>query len=314
MWDGFARSDKLQGDQTQNKASPKMSLLELFCEIDDFWQEFEPKWQQTLATNGRQRRRRGVMSMSEMMTIVVHFHQKRYRDFKTYYTEYVTAHLRSEFPKQVSYTRFVQLLPSVLVGLCEYLRSCYGQSRGIAFIDSTALAVCHNRRIKQHRVFDGVAQRGRTSVDWFYGFKLHLIVNDCGEVLSCCVTAGNVDDRRPVPKLVRHLWGKLFGDKGYLSRPLADQLMEDHAVELITKVRSNMKPKLITEIDKFFLRKRAIVETIYDQLKNISQIEHTRHRRLVGFMTNLLGGLIAYCHQPKKPALNLEFLHSIVPA
>lgn len=291
-----------------------MSLLELFCDIDDFWQAFEPQWQQTLLSNGHQRQREGVMSMSEMMTIVVHFHQKRYRDFKSYYTEYVGKHLRGEFPKQISYNRFVQLTPRILLGLCEYLRHCYGSCRGIGFIDSTALAVCHNRRIHQHRVFEGVAQRGRTSVDWFYGFKLHLVVNDCGELLSCCVTAGNVDDRRPVPKLVCHLWGKLFGDKGYLSQPLADQLMEDYAVELITKVRSNMKAKGMDALDKFLLRKRAIVETIYDQLKNISQIEHTRHRSLVGFMVNVLGGLIAYCHQPKKPALNLEFLHAITPA
>ena len=240
----------------------------------------------------------------------MHFHQKLYRDFKSYYTEYGGTHLRGEFPQQVSYNRFVQLMPRIVVGLCEYLRYCYGTCRGIGFIDSTALAVCHNRRIPQHRVFEGVAQRGRTSADWLYGFKLHLVINDCGELLSCCVTAGNVDDRRPVPKLVRHLWGKLFGDKGYLSPPLADQLMEDYAIELITKVRSNMKARGMDAIDKFLLRKRAIVETIYDQLKNISQIEHTRHRSLVGFMVNVLGGLIAYCHQPKKPTLNLEFLYT----
>ena len=254
------------------------------------------------------------MSMSEMMTIVVHFHQQRYRDFKTYYTEYVAVHLRREFPQQVSYTRFIQLIPRILVALCAYLRHCYGPCSGIGFIDSTALAVCHNRRINQHRVFEGIAQRGRTSVDWFFGFKLHLVVNDRGELLSCCVTAGNVDDRRPVPKLVRQLWGKLFGDKGYLSQPLADQLMEDHAIELITKARSNMKPAVMAAFDKFLLRKRAIVESIYDQLKNISQIEHTRHRSLVGFMINVLGGLIAYCHQPKKPTLNLAFLHAVMPA
>jgi hypothetical protein len=151
-------------------------------------------------------------------------------------------------------------------------------------------------------------------VDWFLGFKLHLVVNDCGEILRCCVTPGNIDDRRPVPRLVAHLFGKLFGDKGYLSQPLADQLMEDYALELVTKARSNMKAKIQDEFDKFLLRKRAIIESIYDQLKNISQIEHTRHRSLVGFMVNLLAGLIAYCHQPKKPSLNLQFLNQLALA
>jgi len=288
-----------------------MSLLELFCDIDDFWQIYEPIWHETLLTNGQQRVRECQMSMSEMMTIVVHFHQKRYRDFKTYYTDYVMTDLQSEFPDLLSYNRFVQLMPRILLALCAYLHYCYGLCRGIAFIDSTALAVCHNRRIQQHRVFDGVAQRGRTSVDWFFGFKLHLVVNDCGEILRCSVTPGNTDDR---PKLVQHLFGKIFGDKGYLSQPLADQLMEDYAVELVTKVRANMKAKVKDEFDKFLLRKRAIVESIYDQLKNISQIEHTRHRSLVGFMVNLLAGLIAYCHQPKKPSLNLQFLNQLALA
>jgi hypothetical protein len=288
-----------------------MSLLELFCVIDDFWQVYEPIWRQGLLESGRNRLRACQMSMSEIMTLVVHFHQKRYRDFKTFYTEYVANQLRNEFPTLLSYNRFVQRLPRILVALSAYLRHFYGQCRGIALIDSTALAVYHNRRISQHRVFAGIAERGRTSVDWFLGFKLHLVVNDCGDLLSGCLTPGNTDDDRPVPKLARRLWGKLFGDKGYLSRPLEEQLMEDHAVELVTKVRANMKAKVLDEMDQFFLRKRAIVETIYEQLKNISQIEHSRHRRLVGFMINLLGDLIAYCYQPKKPSLNLHFVQEL---
>jgi hypothetical protein len=168
--------------------------------------------------------------------------------------------------------------------------------------------VCDNHRITQHRVFDGTAQRGHTSVGWFYGFKLHLVVNDRGELLSCRLTRGNIDDRQPVPRLVRGLFGKLFGDKGYLSQPLARQLFEEQALHLITKLRANLKNQLMDEVDKYFLRKWAIVESIYDQLKNISQLEHTRHRSWMGFLMNLLGGLIAYCHQPKKPSLNLEYL------
>jgi hypothetical protein len=285
-----------------------MSLLELFCNIDDFWQGFEASWHQTLLTSGKQRFRECHMKMSEMMTIVIHFHQKRFRDFKTYYTEYVAVHLQAEFPKLVSYNRFIQLMPRILLALCAYLRTCYGKCTGIAFVDSTSLAVCHNRRIGQHRVFENLAQRGRTSVGWFFGFKLHLIVNDRGEVLSCRVTPGNTDDRQPVPHLVDRLFGKLFGDKGYLSQKLTRQLLEEHALRLITKARKNMQHRLLEEADKFFLRKRAIVESVYDQLKNISQIEHTRHRSLVGFMLNLVAGLIAYSHKPKKPSLNLQSL------
>lgn len=292
-----------------------MSLLELFCHVDDFCQGFVGQWEgELLASGARQRRRRGQLWISEIMTILIYFHQMRYRDFKTYYTQFVQVYLRSEFPGLVSYSRFVELMPAALVPLCAYLQSCYGSCTGISFIDSTPVTVCHNRRIRQHRVFAHVAQRGKNSVDWFYGFKLHLVVNDRGELLACRLTAGNVDDRAPVPKLMQRLWGKLFGDRGYLSQPLTQQLRQ-RGITLITKLKSNMKNRLILLSDKLLLRKRSILETITDQLKNISQIEHSRHRSLANFMVNLVAGLVAYCHQPKKPglALDLPQLEALIP-
>jgi len=283
-----------------------MSLLKLFCAVDDFWQVFAPQWQQERLVSGTVKRVKACqLTPSEVMTIVIHFHQARYRDFKTYYTQYVQQHLQAEFPQLVSYGRFVELMASVLVPLCAYLRWCYGDCSGISFIDSTSIAVCHNRRIKQPKVFETMAQRGHTSVDWFFGFKLHLVVNECGELLGCRLTAGNVDDRQPVPTLVKRLFGKLFADKGYLSQTLFEQLFAQ-GLQLITKVRRNMKNQLMVLTDKALLRRRAIIESIYDQLKNISQIEHTRHRSPTNFMVNLVAGLIAYCHQPKKPSLRLS--------
>lgn len=248
------------------------------------------------------------MCPSELMTIVILFHQSHYRTFKAYYLECVQRHLRSEFPTLVSYSRFVELMPTILVPLVAYLHTQLGHCTGISFIDSTSLAVCHNARIQQHRVFAGRAARGKTSVGWFFGFKLHLVVNDQGELVAFCLTPGNVDDRRPVPKLVKGLVGKLIGDKGYLSQPLAQQLLVTHGLHLITKLRKKMHNRLLDWSDKLLLRKRAIIETINDQLKNICQIEHSRHRSPINFLVNLVAGLIAYCHQPKKPSLGLQLL------
>jgi IS5 family transposase len=165
--------------------------------------------------------------------------------------------------------------------------------------------VCHNRRIHSHQVFKKIARRGKTSVGWFYGFKLHLVVNDRGELLAFQVTPGNVDDRKPVPRLANGLTGKLFRDRGYISQKLFETLLEQD-LQLITKLRKGMKNKLLPLADKLLLRKRALIETINDQLKNISQIEHTRHRSVINWMVNLLAGLVAYTHQPKKPSLNLS--------
>jgi hypothetical protein len=283
-----------------------MSLLELFCHIDDFCQSHEKVWQAELLKSGlRQRQRQKSMSLSEMLTIVVYFHQSQYRHFKAYYSQHLQVYLTAEFPTLLSYNRFVQLMPSLLLPLCAYLRECYGTCTGISFIDSTALVVCDNRRIHQHKVFEGIASRGHSSTGWFFGFKLHLVINDCGELLAVFVTPGNVDDRRCAPQLCAELWGKLFADKGYLSQKLFEQLFEQ-GLQLITKLRKNMKNQLMDLSDKLLLRKRAIIETVNDQLKNISQIEHSRHRSVCGFMLNLLAGLVAYCHQPKKPSLHLR--------
>ena len=290
------------------------SLLELFVSVDDFCQVFLPFWERKLMQDGSKKRRRaGELSVSEIMTILIHFHQSHYRDFKTYYTDHVCEHLRSEFPKLVSYERFVILIPSVLGPLSAYLKSLYGRCHGISFIDSTALSVCDNHRIHNHKVFVQLAQRGKGSMGWFYGFKLHLVVNDCGELLACQITPGNVDDREPVPALSRRLFGKLIADRGYISQALFEQLLDTFGVQLITKLRKNMKNRLMPLMDKLLLRKRAIIESIVDQLKNISQIEHTRHRSPVNCFINIIAGLIAYCHQPKKPSLNL-FPAGLLPA
>lgn len=281
-----------------------MSLLELFVEVDDFCQTFEA-WaaQQQLPGKGK-RGPEPSLSASEVMTIVIHFHQASYRNFKHYYQKHVCEQLATEFPCLVSYSRFVELMPSVLLPLCAYLHHRYGSCTGIAFADSSAIAVCHNLRISRHKVFKGLAARGKTTMGWFYGFKLHLIVNEQGKLLAVYLTPGNVDDRKPLPEMTKNLFGKLFGDKGYLSQALFEQLYE-RGLELITSLRKNMKGQLMRLSDRLLLRKRFIIETITDQLKNISQIEHSRHRSPTNFAVNLLAGLIAYTHQPKKPSIRL---------
>ena len=222
---------------------------------------------------------------------------------------------RDKFPNLVSYSRFVELMPSPLLALCFYLQTRKGKTVGVAFIDSLPIAVCHNRRIPSHRVFAHVAERGKSSVDWFYGFKLHLIVNDQGELLAFQLTAGNLDDRKPVAKLARGLYGKLFGDRGYISQALQD-VLSAQGLQLITKIKKNMKQRLLSVWDQLLLRKRALIETINDQLKNICQIAHRRHRSTANFLVNVIAALIAYTYKEKLPSLNLRVkeLDKLLPA
>ncbi len=283
-----------------------MDILPVFCDIDDFCLLFEAAWQrQQLAAAPRQRHRPSSLALSEVMTLIVLFHASGYRNFKTFYTDYACKHLLWAFPRLTSYNRFVELMPSALVPLCCDLHRRRGECSGISFVDSTTIAVCHNRRIPSHKVFANLAARGKNSVDWFFGFKLHLVINDVGELLAVRLTPGNIDDRTPVPNLARDLFGKLFGDKGYISQKLFESLFADD-VQLITKLKTNMKNKLMPMFDKIMTRKRAIIESVNDQLKNISNIEHTRHRSVANFFVNLMAGLVAYTFREKKPSLNIR--------
>jgi len=283
-----------------------MESVALCCDMDDFCVQFEPLGQHPLVSEGsRQRGRETRLCVSEVMTIVVSFHQSGYRTCKDYFLRYVTPHLRWAFPQVVSYSRFVELRAEALVPLCAYFQTRKGRSEGVAFIDSTLLAVCHPKRSGRHTGFAGLARWGRNSLGWGYGFKLPLVINDVGDLLACRLTVANGDDRVPVPALVAKVPGKVFGDRGYISQALFDTLFSQ-GVQLITTLRKDMKNKLVPMLDKLLLRKRSVIETVNDQLKNISQIEHSRHRSVTNFLVNLVAGLIAYTYQPKKPSLHIR--------
>jgi len=284
-----------------------MNVTQIFCDADDFCQEFIPNWQKTLVEDGETKTRIRERSVceGEIIALVVCFHISGYRTFKWFYLRHAQKFWMAKFPGLPSYNRFVEVMADVLIPIAAFMQSRCGKGKGIAFVDSTSLCVCKNIRIPRHKTFKDVAGRGKSSTGWFYGFKLHLMVDDCGEILSFSITQGNVDDRVPVPKMARNFIGKLFGDKGYISKKLTELLAIDD-VELITKLKKNMKPKVIALFDKVLLRKRSIIETINDQLKNISQIEHSRHRSLTNCMINVVAGLLAYSYQEKRPSLNIR--------
>ena len=280
-----------------------MDIITLFCELDDFflaYDQYQAQHQlpETLGT-GNTRGRPRNLHPSEVMTILVHFHHK---NFKTYYQDYVCCELRWTFPNLVSYSRFVQLSQEVLVLLSIFLNTRFGECSGISFIDSTPLVVCHNRRISTHRVFTGYAGRSKTSMGWCFGFKLHLVINDQGEPLAALVTAGNVDDRKPVPQFCQELYGKVYADKGYIKKDLWETLQED-GVTLIYKVRKNMKPEPLSDVDAALLKKRMLIESVYKELKSQTEIQHTRHRSCANFQVNTVAVLIAYTCLNKKPSL-----------
>lgn len=290
--------------------SNEETLIALFCLIDDFCKSSEPMWQKLLVefSEGKHHEkshRKPRLSTSEILTILIYFHQSGYRTFKQYYNCHVRCFLNKYFLQLVSYSRIVQLMSYFLFPLFLFLQTVLGACSGISFVDSTLLTVCHNRRIHSHQVFKKLAKRGKTSTGWFYGFKLHLIINDQGEILAYMLTGGNIDDRAPVKNLCQKIFGMLFGDKGYISSNLFSELYEQ-GVQLITKLRANMKNKLIPLLNKLLLKKRGLIESVHNRLKYGAQIEHHRHRSPWNFLINLLSGLASYSVNPNKPSLRID--------
>lgn len=288
-------------------------ITEIFYLIDEFCKEFEKAKEDHILlekTSQTKRNRKFILNDSEVITILVLFHLGQFRNLKHFYIHYVQKHMQGEFPETVSYNRFVELQKKAFMPMCVFLRTaCLGTCTGISFIDSTPITACHIKREKQNKVFKGFATKGQCSMGWFFGFKLHIVINDKGEIINFLFTQANVDDRFPLKNKNFHdkIFGKIFGDKGYIGKDLFEELFID-GIHLVTKIRKNMKNSLMLLSDRILLRKRALVESVNDELKNICQIEHTRHRSIVNFLSNLISGLIAYHFLDKKPALNLDII------
>lgn len=208
---------------------------------------------------------------------------------------------KNAFPKLLSYNRFIEIMPRCLQALTSFFNQVKGKDTGISIIDSTKLVVCHNLRIKRHRVFKDLAGRGKSSTGWFYGFKLHIVINHLGEIINIKLTSGNIHDVAVLESLTQDLKGILLGDKGYLSKAKAD-ILASRGLKILTPSRRNAKTKSIqTEEEKQLLCRRGLIETVNDQLKNLNQIEHSRHRSVNNFMVNMMAAVVAYCLNPNKP-------------
>lgn len=286
----------------------KDQITDIFCVVDEFMIEFQIHLDQH--SIGKKPKRKPKLATSEVMTIMILFQLSGIRCFKWFYSEYLGRYFSDEFPSLVSYNRFVELQKKALLPMAIFAKTCsLGECTGISFVDSTPIRVCKNKRIFNHKVFDGIATRGKSTMGFFYGFKLHIVVNEYGQILDFQITQANVDDRTPLKEnLLKRIWGKLYGDKGYVSKKLTDVLFDD-GIHLVTGIRKNMKNTLMPLFDKIMLRKRAIIETINDQLKNICIIEHSRHRSFHNFLNNILAGIIAYSFLPKKPSVKMYEYH-----
>jgi hypothetical protein len=282
-----------------------IDITALYCCLDDFCNVFADWETHQLIPSPTRRQRSGKLSRAEMLFIMVLFHLSPYKNFKTFDLYGIGVQHRGCFRDLPHYDRFVSLMPRLFVPLMVLLHSLSGEETGIYFGDSSRLAVCHNRRIDRHRVFDSLAARGKTSMGWFFGLKLHLVINHKGQIMALTITPGNIADSAVLDEITRHLRGKLYADKGYISREVFHKLWQ-RGLHLITGIRRNMRNHLMLLGDKIMLRKRFVIETVLDILKSEMGLEHTRHRSPVNAMVHVLSCLVAYAYRPGKPSISLR--------
>lgn len=292
--------------RTKNQKPMAIDYETLFVYVDDFCKSFLPWWYAQQVEDARKkgkkkRNRSGRMTLSEIVTILLAFPQSGYACFQSFY-HYVYAFGRREFPRMLSYSRFVSQIKRTFPLLMTMFDAMKGDPMCVNFIDSTIYKVCHILRAKRHRVFKGLAAKSKTSTGWFFGLKLHMIFNLKGEIVRLVITPGNTDDRTPVADMIKGLFGKLYGDRGYISKDLFNTCLKQ-GVQIITGIKKHMKNKLMDLGDKCLLRRRGFVETIFSSIKSLGIFEHSRHRSVTNAFCHIFAALITYQMRDDKPTL-----------
>lgn len=286
----------------------KKCITTLYLLVDNFCKIYQEWEKQKLLPSNKLRQRVGNLSLAELLTIVLFFYLSPCQDFKNYYLYHLPYKHKNSF-KLVSYSRIIQLWPSLMLPLTLLLHCLRGEQTGVYFIDSTKLQICHNKRTNSNRVFGKMASIGKSSYGWFMGFKLHLIINRKGEVMAIKITKGNSSDLSQAAGLARDLVGKLFGDKGYISKDLFAKLYKK-GLRLFTGIRKDMKNHLLDIGDKDLLRKRSLIESVFNVLKNGMNLEHTRHRSPLNFLIHIVACVTSYAIKKLPNSLINKSFHS----
>lgn len=287
----------------------KDKVIEIFCIIDEFNKNLNAELTKNLQLPSHDgkgkhyRNRKSRLSESEIMTILVCYNFGTYRNFKEYYLNCIRGQLRQEFPDAVSYNRFVEFMPRVFFKMIMFMKLyAFGKCSGISFVDSTMIPVCHNVRRYFNKEFKGLAKNGKGTMGWCHGFKLHLLCNDRGEIITFCLTGANVDDRndRVWSVFAKVLYGKVFADRGYIKKELFEHLF-DQGITSRTRTESQNEEQTHAHVGQNPAQKRYIIECINELLKNKANLVHSRHRSIHNFMMNLCSALTAYCFFDNKP-------------
>jgi len=283
----------------------KMDFTEIYCHVDDFLKELDNKTG-LIANNNNKTGCQGRLNRSEIITIIIGYWQSSYDCFKNYYLKQIWIYHQRDF-RGVSYCQFIKLISSYLPLLVLMLNSIMDKCDGISFIDSSSLEVCKRYRISMHRVSAGIAARSKTTKGWFYGLKLHLLINQRGGIIKASFSSGNKDDRAQLKLMIKGLFGKVFGDRGYISQELFRELLEQ-GIFIITRVKKNMKNKLMSLIDKILLLKRALIESVFGKIKLLGKFEHLRHKSVTNAFVHMVTALISYQLSDNKPSIK-SLLH-----
>ncbi|MEQ1144813.1 IS982 family transposase [Acinetobacter soli] len=280
---------------------------ELFCVINDFFLKFESIYWNFLKQNFRcSRVRPAQLSISEITFIAIWFKCSRFNTFKAFFTWLKEGknHLFKYLPYYQSMIHLIKRHELALHALHVALMK--GQDTQYLWIDSTTLLVCKNQRIQRHKSLVQIASRGRSSMGWFYGCKLHIAMDQFGEIACSALSNGHVADIKMVEQLVAGLNGKLYGDRGYISQELKIRL-KDRGIDLITYHRRNMQAIQLCASDEYHLKQCNKIETLFSLLKGQYNLVTSKARSLHGFLSGIYASLYVYqLTHGNKPTIQIK--------
>lgn len=274
-------------------------LISIYCFVEDFHVVIlrTIRFSVIRPSQGHPPTKTRNLSLAELVTLVLFKQFTGHKTWKAFY-RYIKTYHSQDFPQLPEYQNFVgamnALSPYAMImttAFCSFFRK-QTKTQELKIADSTKLAVCNIKREFSHKVCKGLARKSKSTMGWFYGFKLHIVCNQLMQILECTILTATVDDRAALELIWAHIFGLIVADAGYLGKNRADKARA-HGKILFTAVKANMK-KLMTDWQHDLLKARQIIETVFSVLKLRLGIETSLPRSPLGYFAHYAWCLAAY--------------------
>ena len=272
------------------------TLYHIFDQIDNLLKTMSASLKRKLLSDLRPKGGRpSGLSLQAILAFGIFRFATGVKDVKHYHRKLLSSYSKElgRIPNYGNFNALMNQATPYVIFLLQWICYCHQSAGGgLYFMDSTPMKVCENKRIFDHKVCEDMAQRGKSSMGWFFGFKLHVVCDSLGRLVSLLITPGNTDDRKFALKLLKGLRGLCVADAGYVSKKLMQELYQQGLL-LLTDVRNSMK-RLMSETQHGLLKLRQRIEGVFSCLKHRLKAEASIARSPLGYLSRCLYACLTF--------------------